>query len=107
MLGQSKYYVDNLSENVKRGIRQKLRDGVWPSCAPFGYRNDEKTHTIRVDGRRAPFVKKAFELYATGDRPIKELCGFLRAAGVLGRRGKIRCTGPSVTSCCAIPSTTA
>ncbi|MBI5745211.1 MAG: recombinase family protein, partial [Elusimicrobia bacterium] len=23
--GQSKYYVDNLSENVKRGIRQKLR----------------------------------------------------------------------------------
>ena len=26
--GQSKYYVDNLSENVKRGIRQKLRRGV-------------------------------------------------------------------------------
>ena len=26
--GQSKYYVDNLSENVKRGIRQKLRNGI-------------------------------------------------------------------------------
>jgi len=25
--GQSKYYSDNLSENVKRGIRQKLRRG--------------------------------------------------------------------------------
>src|SRR3989344_914898 len=23
--GQSKYYIDNLSENIKRGIRQKLR----------------------------------------------------------------------------------
>src|SRR3989344_1080177 len=29
--GQSKYYVDNLSENVKRGIRQKLRNGVYPN----------------------------------------------------------------------------
>ena len=28
--GQSKYYFDNLSENVKRGIRQKLRRGEWP-----------------------------------------------------------------------------
>ncbi|MHB8261585.1 MAG: recombinase family protein, partial [Bacteroidia bacterium] len=27
--GQSKYYSDNLSENVKRGIRQKLRRGEW------------------------------------------------------------------------------
>ena len=26
--GQSKYYVDNLSENVQRGLRQKLRIGV-------------------------------------------------------------------------------
>jgi len=26
--GQSKYYVDNLSENIKRGIRQKLRNGI-------------------------------------------------------------------------------
>jgi len=25
--GQSKYYVDNLSENVKRGLRQKVRRG--------------------------------------------------------------------------------
>lgn len=86
--GQSKYYIDNLSENVKRGIRQKLRDGVWPSCAPFGYRNDEKNHVIRVDPRRAPFVRKAFELYASGERPLKEVRDYLRAAGALGRRGK-------------------
>ncbi|HWO07627.1 MAG TPA: recombinase family protein [Candidatus Paceibacterota bacterium] len=28
--GQSKYYVDNLRENVTRGMRQKIRNGVWP-----------------------------------------------------------------------------
>ena len=32
--GQSKYYIDNLSENIKRGLRQKLRNGVYPGlCA--------------------------------------------------------------------------
>lgn len=35
--GQSKYYIDNLSENVKRGLRQKLRRGEWPGWAPTGY----------------------------------------------------------------------
>lgn len=34
---QSKYYPDNLSENVKRGVRQKLRRGEWLNRAPFGY----------------------------------------------------------------------
>src|SRR5574343_806748 len=55
--GQSKYYVDNLSENIKRGIRQKLRNGIWPSRAPMGYLNDEKTHTIYIDKERAPLIK--------------------------------------------------
>src|SRR3989339_2121349 len=27
--GQSKYYVDSLSENTKRGLRQKVRRGEW------------------------------------------------------------------------------
>ena len=39
--GQSKYFVDNLSENTKRGLRQKLRRGEWPGWAPIGYLNKE------------------------------------------------------------------
>ena len=31
--GQSKYYVDSLSENTKRGLRQKVRRGEYPSFA--------------------------------------------------------------------------
>src|SRR3989339_1831063 len=44
--GQSKYYVDNLSENVKRGLREKLRRGEWPGCAPLGYYHDVGTPTV-------------------------------------------------------------
>ena len=86
--GQSKYYVDNLSENVKRGIRQKLRNGIWPSWAPMGYLNDQEKHTIYIDKERAPLIKKAFEMYATGNYSIKEVREFLLKAGMIGRNQK-------------------
>ena len=84
--GQSKYYVDNLSENVKRGIRQKLRNGIWPSWAPMGYLNDLGTHTIHVDKERAPIIKKAFELYATGNYAILEIRDMVNRSGLRGRK---------------------
>ena len=49
MFGQSKYYVDNLSENAKRGLRAKVRNGDFPSIAPFGYLNDTRIKTIILD----------------------------------------------------------
>jgi len=69
--GQSKYYVDNLSENTKRGLRQKVRRGEYPSHAPLGYINDLRTKSIVVDKRRSPLVVKAFELYAKGDQRLE------------------------------------
>lgn len=64
--GQSKYYVDNLAENVARGIRQKVRRGEWPCKAPVGYLNDTKTRKVVVDPERAQYVTQLFEQYATG-----------------------------------------
>ncbi len=71
--GQSKYYVDNLSENVKRGIRQKLRKGIWPGKAPFGYTNDLRNHAILPDPDKYKLVKRIFELYATGEYTLEQI----------------------------------
>ena len=71
--GQSKYYVDNLSENVKRGNRQKLRNGVWPSKAPYGYINNRQTRTIEVDPEISKVVKKVFLLFGDGGRSFTEM----------------------------------
>ena len=71
--GQSKYYVDNLRENVTRGMRQKIRNGVWPCKAPIGYLNNPITRGIDIDKKRAPKVKKLFELYANGNYNLREL----------------------------------
>src|SRR5690606_13133712 len=40
---QSKYYSDNLSENIQRGIKSKLERGIYPNRAKHGYTNHPKT----------------------------------------------------------------
>ena len=87
--GQSKYYVDNLSENVKRGIRQKLHRGEWPALAPVGYVNDVKTKRITVDPERAPLVRKAFICFATGKHSIRTLRIELKNAGLRSHKGNV------------------
>src|SRR5205085_4573572 len=88
MFGQSKYYVDNLSENIRRGQRQKLKNGIWPQFAPIGYLNDHKTRTIIPDPERAPFVKKSFELYATGEVTLDRLTATINGLGMTTRNRK-------------------
>jgi len=86
--GQSKYYVDNLSENIKRGHRQKLRKGIWPGFAPLGYLNNHRTKEIDLDKDKAHFIKKAFELYATGDYTLKAIKQFLADSETASYRNK-------------------
>ncbi|MEK7577602.1 MAG: recombinase family protein [Patescibacteria group bacterium] len=86
--GQSKYYVDNLSENIKRGLRQKLRNGVWPTKAPIGYRNDKDTRTVEVDTEESKVVKKAFQMFAEGGVSFAHITRFLHRFEITGSTGK-------------------
>ncbi len=86
--GQSKYYVDNLSENVKRGNRQKLRRGEWPSKAPYGYLNNRQTRSIDVDSDNSKIVKKAFVLFAEGGRSFTEISKVMGKYGITRGNGK-------------------
>ena len=85
--GQSKYFVDSLSENTKRGLRQKVRRGEMPGVAPVGYINDSRTKIIVVDKRKAPIVKEAFEMFATGNYRILDIADFLAKNGLISKTG--------------------
>ncbi len=80
--GQSKYYVDNLAENTKRGLRQKVRRGEYPGKAPLGYINDLRNKSIVVDKRLAPVVRQAFELYAENNSTYEDISNFFTLHGV-------------------------
>ena len=71
--GQSKYYSDNLSENVKRGIPQKLRRGEWPTLAPFGYVNNSKIRNIEPDPIKSKVIQLAFKEFAEGKHTLGSL----------------------------------
>jgi DNA invertase Pin-like site-specific DNA recombinase len=87
--GQSKYYVDNLSENVKRGNRQKLRKGILPNKAPYGYLNEPRLRTIEVEPVKSKIVKKAFELFAEGESSIADIARFFQKFGITKYNGKM------------------
>src|SRR3989344_3101140 len=86
--GQSKYYVDSLSENTKRGLRQKVRRGEYPSVAPIGYINDVRTKSIVVDRKKSRIIRQAFELYAKGGSRLEDISNFLAQRGIMSRGGK-------------------
>ena len=86
--GQSKYFVDNLRENTKRGLRQKIRNGVWPGWAPVGYLNNLKTKMIDIDSEKALKIRKLFELYATGNYTFHSLANWCKENKLKGNLGK-------------------
>ncbi len=75
-------------EKIKGGMEQKAKEGVWPSKAPYGYKNvQEKLTTgkvnswIEVNWEEAKWTVRAFELFATGNYSIKDLAKTLVAEG--------------------------
>jgi DNA invertase Pin-like site-specific DNA recombinase len=78
MFGQSKYYSDALSENVKRGNRTKAALGWRPGAAPIGYVNDPTTKTIKIDPAYFPLVRRMFDLVITGGHSAREVARIAR-----------------------------
>lgn len=67
--GFAEYYSAELSQKVKRGIKENIRKGLsFGGACPFGYKIVNKKYVI--DDEQAPYVKKIFEDYAKGRRAI-------------------------------------
>ena len=62
----AKHYVENLKDEVKKGLREKAEQGMYPGRAPLGYKNNRATRGIDLDPDRAPVLRRTFEMYASG-----------------------------------------
>ena len=90
----AKNYIDNLSEEARKGMQEKAEQGIWPTKSPLGYRNvagPDGKKIIATDPDVAPIVSKLFEWYSTGQYALKEVAQKARDAGFIYRR-----TGASV-----------
>jgi site-specific DNA recombinase len=71
-------YIENLREEVKKGMREKAEQGIYPSRPPLGYQNNKLEHSIEVDPSKAPLAKRMFELYSSGHYSISGLRAALK-----------------------------
>lgn len=86
----AKNYIDNLSEEVKKGQLEKAELGLFPSYAPIGYKNverEDKVKVIIIDKSRAPIINKLFRLYATGNYSLSQIVRIAHEEGLRSRRG--------------------
>lgn len=86
----AKNYIDNLSEEVRKGLREKAEQGHWPTNAPVGYVDNRITHRIEVDPVRGPLITHLFELYSTGAYSLKALTVKAHAIGLTHPRSRRR-----------------
>jgi len=78
----AKKMSNDISRKTKMGLNEKAEQGIFPSHAPIGYKNNPLTRNIDVDPINAPFVKSLFQKVATGAYSLKMLEEILYAEGL-------------------------
>jgi len=83
----AKRYSNDISMKAAAGMREKARQGYYPSSAPVGYLNDGLGGRVRIDHELSPFVKQSFELMATGNYSLETLSQHMRREGLTSKKG--------------------
>lgn len=86
----NQFQSDITSRKVSEGMEQKARSGWLPGKAPCGYLNTRENEKLILilDPVRAPLIKKAFDLYASGGHSVEEINDILYNEGYRTKNGK-------------------
>ena len=82
-------YIRNLREECIKGIDGRLKQGLYPFGAPMGYLNNGGGKPKTIDPINGPLVKRAFELYASGEYSLRSLPKELARIGLFSPNGKV------------------
>ena len=86
--GFDNMYSRSLRIEVTTKLREKAEQGYYPNRAMIGYKTEKdksmpgsKRKILVIDEEKAPFIRKIFELYATGQYSYVTLAAKMREAG--------------------------
>jgi len=80
-------FIRNLSDEVRKGIYGRLRQGFYPHKAPPGYVNCGGGARKEIDPVTGPLVRQAFELYGSGSISLRDLRTMMAERGMTTGRG--------------------
>jgi len=88
MAASSELENDIRAARTKDGMKAAVSDGRWPFGVPIGYvRTGGRKSSIIHDSERAPFVRRAFEMMATGLYKKREVRQVLNSEGFRTLKG--------------------
>ncbi len=81
-------FIRNLREETKKGIRGRLKQGLYPMPAPLGYLNNGRAKPKTPDPLVASTIKTLFELYSSGNHSLESLVQTMFDIGLRTKSGK-------------------
>ncbi|MGC9417824.1 MAG: recombinase family protein [Rhodovulum sp.] len=80
-------FIRNLRDETKKGLRGRLKQGLYPFRAPLGYLDNGKGQPKTPCPTTAPLIKELFELYGTGQYSLRTLHSEMSERGLRNHAG--------------------
>lgn len=85
--GFAEYYSKDLSQKVKRGMKENFLKGIFNGGTPaYGFKVENKRLVINEEEQK--LVKRLFELYTTTDLSLNQIANIFNEEGLRNRQGK-------------------
>jgi DNA invertase Pin-like site-specific DNA recombinase len=81
-------FIRNLKTEIRKGVKGRLKQGLYPHKAPLGYLDTGRGNPKAIDPERAPFIKEMFELYETGQYSLETLTDEIYERGFRSKTNK-------------------
>ena len=86
----AKNYIDNLKEEVAKGVNEKLAQGWLPGRPPVGYKTigEEGKRIHVIDEEKARLVVRVFEYYLDPNASLTSTTAFAKKIGLKTSKGR-------------------
>ena len=74
------YYSDNLSTEVKKGLKERALQGLWVGPVPFGYLKGDDGNLVVIP-EEAETLGRSYEMYASGTDTDQTVATYFNQSG--------------------------
>lgn len=81
-------FIRNLREECRKGMRGRLKQGLYPFRAPIGYMDNGRGQPKTPCPQKTPLIRELFNLYASGQHSLRSLQAEMNQRGLHNHSGR-------------------